>query len=251
MHQLDNHVRHFRFWCQKVLPLVYDDSLSYYEVLCKLSHKLNELVTFINEIPTYIDGVIEERLSDEHLEEILRQFVAGIQGAISANNEADNTNASKEYLAGTMLWWKDKLYRAMVDIPIGTTFVENANVEEVTFEELFNSFIDNIKHNITANDDGIRTTASKNWSKGDWLWLNDILYIVTSDITEGNAYVFTGANANVKRTTIEERTEVVYYANDKRLSLHSKISDYQQIVTAGDYHIYSPRREAIEIKKVE
>ena len=27
----------FRFWCQKVLPLVYDESLSYYEVLCKLT----------------------------------------------------------------------------------------------------------------------------------------------------------------------------------------------------------------------
>lgn len=26
----------FKFWCQKVLPLVYDESLSYYEVLCKL-----------------------------------------------------------------------------------------------------------------------------------------------------------------------------------------------------------------------
>jgi hypothetical protein len=26
----------FRFWCQKALPLVYDDSLSYYELLCKV-----------------------------------------------------------------------------------------------------------------------------------------------------------------------------------------------------------------------
>ena len=26
----------FKFWCQKALPLVYDDSLSYYEVLCKV-----------------------------------------------------------------------------------------------------------------------------------------------------------------------------------------------------------------------
>lgn len=33
----------FRFWCQKVLPLVYDDSLSYYEVLCKLADGFNEL----------------------------------------------------------------------------------------------------------------------------------------------------------------------------------------------------------------
>ena len=33
-----------RFWCFKVLPLVYDDSLSYYEVLCKCIDKLNEMI---------------------------------------------------------------------------------------------------------------------------------------------------------------------------------------------------------------
>ena len=32
----------FRFWCQKVLPLVYDDSLSYYELLCKVVDFLNK-----------------------------------------------------------------------------------------------------------------------------------------------------------------------------------------------------------------
>lgn len=34
----------FEFWCQKVLPLVYDDSLSYYEILCKIKEKLNVLI---------------------------------------------------------------------------------------------------------------------------------------------------------------------------------------------------------------
>ena len=34
----------FRFWCQKVLPLVYDDSLSYYELLCKLVKYLNDML---------------------------------------------------------------------------------------------------------------------------------------------------------------------------------------------------------------
>lgn len=33
----------FKFWCQKALPLVYDDSLSYYEVLCKLTKYVNGL----------------------------------------------------------------------------------------------------------------------------------------------------------------------------------------------------------------
>lgn len=37
-------VKPFRFWAQKVLPLVYDDSLSYYEVLCKVVDKLNSVI---------------------------------------------------------------------------------------------------------------------------------------------------------------------------------------------------------------
>ena len=39
-----------RFWCFKVLPLVYDDSLSYYEVLCKVVDKLNEMISSLNEL---------------------------------------------------------------------------------------------------------------------------------------------------------------------------------------------------------
>lgn len=31
-----------RIFCQTVLPAVYDDSLSYYEVLCKVVARLNE-----------------------------------------------------------------------------------------------------------------------------------------------------------------------------------------------------------------
>lgn len=34
----------FRFWCQKVLPAVYDDSLSYYELLCKVVDYLNKVM---------------------------------------------------------------------------------------------------------------------------------------------------------------------------------------------------------------
>lgn len=34
----------FRAWCQKVIPLVYDDSLSYYELLCKVIDYLNKML---------------------------------------------------------------------------------------------------------------------------------------------------------------------------------------------------------------
>lgn len=42
-------------YCQKVLPLVYDNSLSYYEVLCKLTNKINELVYTVNELESKLN----------------------------------------------------------------------------------------------------------------------------------------------------------------------------------------------------
>lgn len=51
----------FHFWCQKVLPLVFDDSLSYYEVLCKLTRKINELIQYIDmQIHALYDWVTDE-----------------------------------------------------------------------------------------------------------------------------------------------------------------------------------------------
>lgn len=38
----------FKFWCQKVLPLVYDDSLSYYELLCKVVNYLNDVISNVD-----------------------------------------------------------------------------------------------------------------------------------------------------------------------------------------------------------
>lgn len=58
----------FRFWCQKVLPLVYDDSLSYYEVLCKLTKFVNDLAERISdafdEINTNVREYVYQWLDD-------------------------------------------------------------------------------------------------------------------------------------------------------------------------------------------
>lgn len=57
----------FKYWCQKVLPAVYDDSLSYYELLCKVSDYLNRLAEITN---TQSDAITE-------LQETLAEFMAG------------------------------------------------------------------------------------------------------------------------------------------------------------------------------
>lgn len=46
----------FRFWVQTALPLVYDDSLSYYELLCKVVNYIN---SFMGDMQQY-EGIIEE-----------------------------------------------------------------------------------------------------------------------------------------------------------------------------------------------
>ena len=48
-----------RFWCQHVLPLVYDDSLSYYEVLAKLTEYINYLIEDIQELATAYESLQE------------------------------------------------------------------------------------------------------------------------------------------------------------------------------------------------
>lgn len=50
-----NDLRPFRFWCQKVLPLVYDDSLTYYELLCKVVDYLNKTMENVNNLSENFD----------------------------------------------------------------------------------------------------------------------------------------------------------------------------------------------------
>ena len=47
----------FRYWCQKVLPLVYDDSLSYYELLCKVVDYLNKTMEDVETLHNDVDNL--------------------------------------------------------------------------------------------------------------------------------------------------------------------------------------------------
>ena len=47
------------FYCQKILPLVYDDSLSYYEALCKFQNKLNEIIKNQNNLNEAFENLLK------------------------------------------------------------------------------------------------------------------------------------------------------------------------------------------------
>jgi len=73
----------FRFWCQKVLPTVYDESLSYYELLCKVVEYLNETmddVTILHdefvELKTFVDSYFENLDVQEEINNKLDEMAA-------------------------------------------------------------------------------------------------------------------------------------------------------------------------------
>lgn len=109
----------FRMWCQKVIPLVYDDSLSYYEVLCKLTMYINTLLENVetmegniaalhaayvqlqNYVNTYFDNLdvqqeinnkLDEMASDGTLSGIISGFLNQLSGISYTKNRFQPTN---------------------------------------------------------------------------------------------------------------------------------------------------------------
>ena len=66
----------FAFWTQHVLPLVYGDEISYMETLSKMRDILNELIKNNNNLPTYIQQMIEEYISSGAIEEVIDNIIA-------------------------------------------------------------------------------------------------------------------------------------------------------------------------------
>ena len=80
-------MRTFNLNCYKILPLVYDESLSYYEVLCKLVKTTNDIITKISdydEVKSTVENLLETTTD-------LSSAVTGLQQAVLGltNNKQD------------------------------------------------------------------------------------------------------------------------------------------------------------------
>ena len=52
-------------YTQKVIPLAFDESLSYYEQICRINKKVNELISIFNEeLTDELQKFIDERFND-------------------------------------------------------------------------------------------------------------------------------------------------------------------------------------------
>lgn len=80
-----------KFWSQKVIPLVYDNSLSYYEFNCKVCDYLNKVIEQLNTFASYfnnlnvqdeINNKIDDMADNGELEAIITPIVGDYSNPI-------------------------------------------------------------------------------------------------------------------------------------------------------------------------
>lgn len=188
-------VTEMKYWCYKVLPLVYDDSLSYYEVLCKATEKLNEVIENNNNIPEYIKEVVAEG-----------GFFDQIQEQIAELNDGTSTTATADRFTGELIWLNGNLYRITRNMLAGDQYVTSSegvtgNIEKLTFEQWCERYRGLIKASITSHDEKYNSESSQSYSVDDWMWWQGAFYTVIKDIAEGDRLV---VGRNVQTSDLEQ-----------------------------------------------
>lgn len=115
--------KNFRYWAQRVLPLVYDDSLSYYEILCKIIDKINEIeeVWDPDKIEEILNNALDEYLEsidiyDEVMQNLDLYFADVLDYAADPTGTSDSTSAFSAALATT---------KGVVVVPPGQYIINN------------------------------------------------------------------------------------------------------------------------------
>ena len=88
-----------RIFCKTVLPAAYDDSMSYYEVLCKVVKLLNENTGIFNTLVERINLNTEEI---NKLKDLFQQFIDSGFDDYYKDQVEEWINSNLEYIFGTM-----------------------------------------------------------------------------------------------------------------------------------------------------
>ena len=123
-------IPYLRFWCQKVLPAVYDQSLSYYEVLCKLAAFLNKMLEELEKMQDNIDA-LHKAYKD------LQDWVNAEIARFEAHMEQHFDDLTKE------LWNKFEQYKNDTNTTLQQWFSEYETNTTNNLNKKFNEFVNN------------------------------------------------------------------------------------------------------------
>ena len=123
-------IPYLRFWCQKVLPAVYDQSLSYYEALCKLAAFLNKMLEELEKMQDNIDA-LHKAYKD------LQDWVNAEIARFEAHMEQHFDNLTHE------LWNRFEEYKNNTNTNLQQWFNDYATNTTNNLNKKFNDFVTN------------------------------------------------------------------------------------------------------------
>lgn len=167
-------IPYLRFWCQKVLPAVYDQSLSYYEVLCKLAAFLNKMVEELEKMQDNIDA-LHKAYKD------LQDWVNAEIARFEAHMEQHFDDLTRE------LWNRFEEYKNNTNTTLQQWFNDYATNTTNTLNQKFNEFVTNANTRIDQMFNTYTTNTNNDFNtwKTDFTdqynqWKNAVIRHITN-----------------------------------------------------------------------
>ena len=146
--QVPNLIKHCEAYCAKVLPLVFDNSLSYYEFLCKMNNKLNELCDAVNaQNLNIIEFAHMVSLEIEKFEKFVSDEYADLDTQIKTELAAEKAELDKMFNN-----LSDVLHTEMsAELATNKKFREDLTASMDSFKELINTTVTNFENEVKTD----------------------------------------------------------------------------------------------------
>ena len=132
------HFPDFAFWLQKTQPLVYDDALSYYEVLCRISAMLNQFIKQVNDLTDAQKQFIKD--ATDLLNKIINEWNSIVDQWNNIVTEWNGMKTTWAQWSATWAQWTETF----------NNMVQNNNQFQTVITNQFNSYKEEI-NNIISN----------------------------------------------------------------------------------------------------
>ena len=251
--------KNFVFWCQKAIPLVFDNSLSYYECLCKLLNYVNSLTTDVKEIAklqqelqTYVDnyfnnldvqeeinkklddmvndGTLSNIINNELFENINNRILQNTLDINANKNKIDNKISENQPNSISMTMLNQSVKEAITGgstAVVGVDSISNANIQNNAIsilnldKELSNAFFETYSTPIDLGSTFAGYYANVN---NVATYYNNAGYSYNIlNLEKDYIYTFSGYNVfSIAGLIIaDENNKVIYSTKSDDTSLHS------------------------------
>lgn len=239
----------FRYWCQKVLPLVYDDSLSYYELLNKVVSYLNNTIEDVAKAEGNIDSLLT---AYTQLQTYVNDYFDNLDVQEEINNKLDAMAESGElsdllepFIPALVTSWLNEHITPTSPIVDNSLSISGAAADaKVTGDELAKT--------VMASEKYIEHSNLQGYTDADG-FENNRIFLISSDVEETDianlpnynqlGYVLTlTANIAISDTGVQ-----LYYSSTKSFMRRKRLgvwSDWREYANYNDVLKYQVFEQA-------